>query len=159
MNPLSVRAFHCGIADAYMPWCRPTALLQAGREQSNSAAAVHPSTHPKSNLRGALSSRVIAFMCRDARKKAKEDARLKDQREAEAKAAADTAAKAEAEASAAVTAAEAKKARQLERKAMQKERSRLRSLCANSGGFDRAADLEVVQQALPGLCCTGAHRG
>lgn len=137
---------------------RSTVATWEGTEQQRSSRSSQYASEVQSSRR-ALIPWAIACMCRDARKKAKEDARLKDQREAEAKAAADAAAKAKAEASAAVTAAEAKKARQLERKAMQKERSRLRSLCVNSGGFDRAADLGVVQQALPGLCCTGAHRG
>lgn len=70
---------------------------------------------------------------RDTRKKARDEERLKGQKEAAEREAAEAAARAEAEATAAASAAEAKKARQAERKAMQKERSRLRSLIGGVG--------------------------
>ena len=70
---------------------------------------------------------------RDARKQAKDAAKQKEQEEAEARAAAEAVARAEAEAAATAAAADAKKARQTERKAMQKERSRLRALITGAG--------------------------
>ena len=71
--------------------------------------------------------------CRDRRKREKHEA-ARARQEAEARKAADeAAAAAAAEAVAAEEAAEAKKLRQKEKKAMQKERQRLRSLCSNLG--------------------------
>ncbi len=67
--------------------------------------------------------------CRDRRKQEKYLARNAAKLEAEAKAAEEAAAAAAAEAAAATAAGEAKKLRQVERKAMQKERSRLRNIC------------------------------
>ena len=66
---------------------------------------------------------------RDRRKQEKYLARNAAKLEAERKAAEEAAAAAAAEAAAATAAGEAKKLRQVERKAMQKERSRLRNIC------------------------------
>jgi hypothetical protein len=72
---------------------------------------------------------------RDVRKQAKDAAKQKEQQEAVARAAAEAVACAEAEAAASAAAADAKKARQAERKAMQKERSRLRALITGAGAW------------------------
>lgn len=85
-------------------------------------------------LSSSCAQRLTAtFVPRDARKQAKDAAKQKEQQEAEARAAAESTARAEAEAAASVAAADAKKARQAERKAMQKERSRLRALITGAG--------------------------
>ena len=76
---------------------------------------------------------LISIRCsylRDRRKQERYLARNATKLEAERKAAEEAERAAAAEAAAAVAAGEAKKLRQTERKAMQKERSRLRTICA-----------------------------
>lgn len=82
---------------------------------------------------------------KEARKQAKNEAKRQQQEAAEATAKAEAEAKAKAEADAAVAAAEAKRARLTERKAMQKERSRLRGICSSADGGPLIGDFELGQ--------------
>ena len=78
---------------------------------------------------------IVSGPCRERRKREKQDA-ARAKQEAEQRAAAEAAAAAAAaEAAAAEEAAEARKLRQREKKAMQRERQRLRGLCAGIGAW------------------------
>ena len=89
-------------------------------------------------------------MCRERRRREKEEGRERREAEAEAARAAEAARLAAEEAAAAEAAAAERKQRQIEKKATQKERSRLRTLCA---GWGESLDAKLHYCKVPDSAC------